>query len=159
MKRNQIAVLVALATLVISIARAGDDEAAKKDLAQLQGEWTMVSGSAGGQPMPGQMVGQMKRVCKGDEITITMAGEIYFKATIILDPTKTPKTIDYQMTQGFSKGKKQLGIYEVEGNRLKSCFGAPDAERPTDFTTKPGDGRTASVWKREKAAATAPEPK
>jgi hypothetical protein len=33
---------------------------------------------------------------------------------------------------------------------VKYCFAAPDAERPTDFTSKPGERRTLSVWKRSK---------
>ena len=141
------------------MAWAEDDQAVKKDLALLQGEWTMVSGSADGQPMPEEMRKQMKRICKGDEATTTMAGTVFIKAKITLDPSKKPKTIDYQMTDGFTKGKKQLGIYEVDGDTFKACFGKPDAERPTDFTSKPGDGRTLSVWKREKSAAPAPEQK
>jgi hypothetical protein len=54
------------------------------------------------------------------------------------------------MTDGFTKGKKQLGIYELDGDTFKSCFGAPGAERPKDFTSQPGDKQTSSVWKREK---------
>ena len=100
--------------------------------------------------MPDQMRTQMKRVCTGDEVTVTMAGQVYLKAKFAVDPSKTPKTIDYQMIDGFTKGKKQLGVYELEGDTFKACFGKPGAERPTDFTSKPGDGRTVSVWKREK---------
>ena len=81
------------------------------------------------------------------------------KAKITIDPSKKPKTIDYQMTDGFTKGKTQLGIYEVDGDTFKSCFGKPGTERPTEFTSKPGDGRTLSVWKREKQAAPTPEQK
>jgi hypothetical protein len=44
----------------------------------------------------------------------------------------------------------------VEGNTFKSCFAKPGTERPTDFTSQPGDGRTLSVWKREKQTAPAP---
>jgi uncharacterized protein (TIGR03067 family) len=109
--------------------------------------------------MPDLLLKQMKRVCKGDEATVTMAGQIYIKAKVTIDPSKQPKTIDYQMTDGFTKGKKQLGIYEVEGETFKSCFGKPDAERPSDFTSKPGDGRTLSVWKRKKPATPAVEQK
>ena len=160
MNRISIAFLISLAAVSISSACGGEEnEAVKKDLAQLQGEWSMVSGSADGQPMPEQMLKQMKRVCKGDEATTTMAGQLYIQAKITIDPSKKPKTIDYQMTGGFTKGKKQLGIYEVDGDRFRSCFGKPGAERPTDFTSKPGDGRTLSVWRREKPATPAPEQK
>ena len=112
MNRISIAFLISLAAVSISSACGGEEnEAVKKDLAQLQGEWSMVSGSADGQPMPEQMLKQMKRVCKGDEATTTMAGQLYIQAKITIDPSKKPKTIDYQMTGGFTKGKKQLGIY------------------------------------------------
>jgi len=142
--------LIWLATVTISSTAAADNEAVKNDMAQLQGEWSMMSGIADGQPMPEEMLKHMKRICKGDETTVTTAGQIFLKAKVTIDPSKKPKTIDYQMTEGPTKGKKQLGIYEVDGDTLKSCFGKPDAERPTDFTSKPGEGRTLSVWKREK---------
>src|SRR6266581_6754345 len=134
--------LIALATFTISLVRAADDEAIKKDLAQLQGEWTIVSASADGQSMSEDMLKQMKRVCKGDEITVTMGDQLYLKAKITIDPSKKPKTIDYEMLDGPTKGKKQLGIYELEGDTVKFCFGSPGSERPPNFTSKPGDGRT-----------------
>ncbi|TAK97003.1 MAG: TIGR03067 domain-containing protein [Verrucomicrobia bacterium] len=159
MKTIQIASLIALVATTLTPAWAEENEAVKKDLARLQGEWSMVSGSADGQTMPEEMRKQMKRVCKGNETTTTMSGQMYLQAKITIDPAKKPKTIDYEMTDGFTKGKKQLGIYEVEGDTFKSCFTKPGAERPTDFTTKPGDGKTVSVWKREKPVAPAPEQK
>ena len=159
MKTRRNALLIGLVVSVISQAWADDSDARKQDMARLQGAWSMVSGSADGQPMPAQMLKQMKRVCKGDEATTTMAGRVYLKAKITIDPSKKPKTIDYQMTEGFTKGKTQLGIYEVEGDTFRSCFAKPGDQRPADFTSNPGDGRTLSVWKREKAATPAPEQK
>lgn len=152
MKKVHKLFILALATATISLARATDDEAVKKDLAHLQGEWTMVSGSADGQPMPDEMRKEMKRVCKGDQITVTMKNQVFLKAKITIDPSKSPKTIDYDMTEGFSKGKKQLGIYELNGDTFKACFNSPGAERPTEF--KAGEGLTLSEWKRQKSAAT-----
>jgi uncharacterized protein (TIGR03067 family) len=153
------AFLVGLTAVSLSTSGAEENDAVKKDMARLQGEWSMVSGSADGQPMPEEMRRQMKRVCKGDETTTTLGGQLFLKAKITVDPSKNPKTIDYQMTDGLTKGKKQLGIYEVDGDLFKSCFGKPGAERPADFTSQPGDGRTVSVWKRDKPAAPAPAPK
>src|SRR6266853_6532078 len=86
MKRIGIAVLIGLAG--VSSARAEENEAAKKDLALLQGEWLMVSGSADGRAMPEDTRKQMKRVCKGDETTTTMGGQIFLKAKITIDPSK-----------------------------------------------------------------------
>jgi uncharacterized protein (TIGR03067 family) len=151
MKAIRNALLITLVAAATSLA--ADNEAAKKDLASLQGEWTMVSGSADGQSMPAETLKQMKRTCKGDEVTVMMGDTVFLKAKFTLDPNKLPKTIDYSMTDGFTKGKQQLGIYELTGDTFKACFGKPGAERPTDFTSKAGEGRTLSVWKREKATS------
>ena len=140
-------ILIGLAAMTISPGRAEDDPAIKTDLARLEGEWSMVSGSADGQPMPETMVAGSKRVCKGDQTSVTVGGQLFMKAKFTLDPSKKPKTIDYLMTGGPTKGKKQLGIYELDGDTVKFCFAAPGSERPTDF--KPGERRTSSVWKRE----------
>ena len=63
-------------------------------------------------------------------------------------PTRPP--IDCTLSEGANKGKMQLGIYELDGDTVKFCFAAPGKDRPTDFTTKPGDTRVLSVWKKEK---------
>lgn len=157
MKTLRNALLIGFAVAAFAPVWTEESGAVKKDMAALQGEWSMVSGSADGQPMPDEMRKQMKRICKGDEATTMMGAQVFLKAKIAIDPSKKPKTIDYQMTEGFTKGKTQLGIYEVDGDTFRSCFAKPGAERPTDFASKPGDGRTLSVWKREKQAA--PEPK
>src|SRR5438445_1018309 len=117
MRMIRIAVLIGLTA--VSSAWAEENEAVKRDLALLQGEWSMVSGSADGQPMPDEMRKQMKRVCKGDETTTTMGGQVFLKAKITIGPSQKPKTIDYQMIEGFTKGKTQLGIYELDGETFK----------------------------------------
>lgn len=153
MKPIRNALAVGVAVFILAAAKAEDSPAVKKDLALLQGEWSMISGMADGYSIPETMLPNSKRVCKGDEITATVAGQLVMKAKITIDPTKKPKTIDYQVIDGPTKGKKHLGIYELAGDTFKSCFGAPGAERPTDFSSKPGDLRTSSVWKRGQATA------
>lgn len=118
--------LIGLAALAISAACAQENEAAKQDVVQLQDEWSMVSGSADGYPMPDTMRTNSKRVCKGDETTVVVGGQLLMKAKFTLDPSKKPKTIDYQMIDGFTKGKQQLGIYQLDGIRLSFVSGRPD---------------------------------
>jgi uncharacterized protein (TIGR03067 family) len=96
------------------------------------------------------MVATGKRVAKDGETTISMSGQLYFKAKFSIDPTKKPKAIDYVMTDGPTKGKTHLGIYELDGDTVKFCFAAPGKDRPTEFTAKDGSQNTLSVWKREK---------
>ena len=150
-KKLTITAVALLCAFLALGARLSDDDSSKKDLAALQGEWTMVSGENSGTQFPAEVAKTGKRVCKGDELTVTFGGMTIIKATITLDATKDPKTIDYKLTDGPSKGKVQLGIYELKDDTFKSCFAAPDHERPTAFETKAGDGRTMSVWKRENA--------
>src|SRR3954468_23823996 len=108
MKTIKIRLLTILIAMIISSAWTEESDAIKKDMARLQGEWSMVSGLADGQAMPPEMAKQMKRVCKGDVTTTKMGEEVFMKAKFAIDPSKTPKTIDYQMIDGLTKGKKQL---------------------------------------------------
>ena len=145
---QRFAFILVLLTLNTATVRGAENDAAKKDIAQLQGEWTMISGTADGQPMPEAMLRGARRVCKDDVTTVMVGGELFMKARFILNPSKNPKTIDYQVIDGPTKGKTQLGIYQIDRDRVKFCFGGVGAERPQEFSTKPGDGRTSSVWKR-----------
>jgi uncharacterized protein (TIGR03067 family) len=143
--------LTALVLAVLApVGAAGAQDALKKEMAQLEGEWSMVSGQANGAAMPEAFVNSGKRVATDGETTITFGGQVNFKAKFSIDPTKKPKAIDYTMTEGPTKGRTHLGIYELDGDTVRFCFAAPGADRPTDFTAEEGSRRTLSVWKREK---------
>jgi uncharacterized protein (TIGR03067 family) len=140
---------VLVATALASFVAAAESDESKADLAKMQGEWSMVSGSADGFEIPDEIRATAKRVCKENETVVTFGTQLILQATFTVDPTKKPKTIDYKATDGPTKGKTHLGIYEIDGNTIRYCFAAPDAERPSDFTSKPGERHTLSVWKRK----------
>jgi uncharacterized protein (TIGR03067 family) len=148
MKILNYTLLIGIAALWIGHVNAAEGDAARVEMTLLQGQWTMVSGVTDGKPTPEKIIPESKRTCRGDEVTITMAGVLAMKAKITIDPTKKPKTIDYKVTEGPNQGKKLLGIYEVDKETFKTCYGPPGGDRPTDFTSKRGDNRTLSVWKR-----------
>jgi uncharacterized protein (TIGR03067 family) len=145
--RTSVWLLPAVALLVAADAA---QEAVKKDLEQLQGEWSMVSGESNGQEFADQVFKTAKRVCKGNETTVTVGERLILKATITINPSKEPKNIDYDVREGDTKGRIIRGIYELDGDTVKFCFSAPGGERPTDFTAKAGSNRTLSTWKRTK---------
>jgi uncharacterized protein (TIGR03067 family) len=141
-------VIVALTAAAFLAGADAPPDTAKAEMARLEGEWSMVSGEIDGQPMPEDYRKGAKRVARGGETAVTIGGRVFLKARYAVDPSKAPKAIDYAMTDGPTKGKTQLGIYEWDGDTVKFCFAAPGRDRPADFTSKAGSGRTLSVWKR-----------
>jgi uncharacterized protein (TIGR03067 family) len=124
---------------------AADD---KEDMDRFEGEWSGVSLVLNGQVLPADFVKSFRRVVKGNETTVLNGGQVILKATYTVDASKSPRTIDYQITLGPDKGKMQLGIYEFEGETVKVCLSQPGSDRPTEFASKAGDGRTFGVWKK-----------
>lgn len=144
----RIAISLVAATLLLGADAPAD--AVKKDMALLEGEWSMVSGERDGQRIPDDYVKNGKRVSKDGETSVTFGEMLLMKAMFTIDPGKKPKEIDYMVTDGANKGRKQLGIYEIDGDTAKFCFAAPDGKRPTEFTAKEGSNCTLSVWKKNK---------
>ena len=120
-------------------AAPGEEDAAK-DLAKLQGKWKLVEEDLDGKvtkSADGHVIGFEKEV----EINYDADGGVAAKATIKLDPSKSPKAID--MTIVFivllpdKKGDTFRGIYQLEGDELKLALPIlPSRQRPKEFTTK-----------------------
>jgi len=142
------ATVLAIAVLVLAGAAGGQD-AAKQEMTRLEGTWSMVSGQANGVAMPEELVRGGKRAAKDGETIITIGGQVYFKARFRIDPSQKPGAIDYTMTEGPTKGKTHLGIYELDGDTVTFCFAAPGQQRPKELTAPAGSQRTLSVWKRD----------
>lgn len=142
--------LVAVVALSCLLGAEPPADAVKKELARLDGEWVMVSGERDGQALPEEYVKTATRVARDGVSTVTIAGMVVMKSKYTIDPTKKPKAIDFEATEGEAAGKKIQAIYELDGDTLKFCLSASDRDRPTDFTAKDGSGRTLSVWKRAK---------
>ena len=116
------------------------------EIAEHGGDWAMVSLDQSGKPaVPAEYLHYGRRVVNGDDLAVTMNGQTMLKASFTVDVSTKPKSIDYTLAHG---GKKQLGIYEFDGDTARYCMAAPGDARPTDFATKTGDGRTLSVWKK-----------
>ena len=120
---------------------AADEHA--EPVAELEGDWFMVSCRQDGQPMDAGFVKTAKREFRGNMTTLTVGGRPVMKSRFTADPAR--KTIEYA-------DLRQHGIYKVSGDTLRTCL-VPDGEtRPTDFTAAPGDGRLVSEWKRKRGS-------
>ena len=135
------------------------EDAAKKDLAALQGNWEIAEKEFMSKKASKEEVALLKgpMIIKGNTVRqwADDAGvkSIVSESTFTLDPTVKPKAVDFTFTAGMFKGEKTPAIYEVEGDTLRICYAMlvdRQQERPTAFAGK-GDGKALLLsYKRVK---------
>jgi uncharacterized protein (TIGR03067 family) len=126
-----------------------DEKPIKGDLAKFQGSWLAPAGD-------------------NDEVIITMTvkvnaytaswdsgdgTKVELKGELRVNEKATPnKTIDYFNTQrnDGEDARDNLGIYEIDGDKIKVCVGAPGAERPTEFKKGEGGSIHLLIFTRKK---------
>jgi uncharacterized protein (TIGR03067 family) len=116
------------------------DEAARQELKALQGKWKAVAVEIAGNSLPrDSFPAYIWEIQEDGKTTAHMPGGD-FPVAISVDPKKSPRTfVNLHLGKGEFTGKKQYGIYKLEGDKLTVCQappGAPENERPTDFNTK-----------------------
>jgi uncharacterized protein (TIGR03067 family) len=141
--------LLSLPLFVLLAGFAFAQGEAKNDLDKFQGNWAVESVIVEGEELPAEVVKVFKMSFKDDNYTV-MIGQDKTEGTFRLDPSKNPKTIDIVPDNGPDRGKKQLGIYTFDGDKIKICAAMPGKERPTNFETKDKIGYTVMILRREK---------
>src|SRR5439155_19869455 len=132
----------ACAMRILLIAVAGlallptQDNAAKKDLAAMEGTWTLVGMEVDGQELPAEKLQGTVLTIRGNKYGLVTRGKQH-DVEISLNPGETPKEIDMKFLHGPNKDRVGRGTYHLEGNALKICCGLdPQEERPASFKTE-----------------------
>ncbi len=127
---------------------------AKPDQELIQGTWIVVSAEDGGKLAN---PGKGKLVVTKDKIAVYKdrdLDQIEMEGTFQLGATKKPKWIDLTAKSPSSnEERKMLGIYELDGDRLKICLNERSGgERSTDFVSQAGTPNDLLfILKRENA--------
>jgi uncharacterized protein (TIGR03067 family) len=135
--QRTICVLVVLATPLL--LAAGNDDDVRKELKALQGKWKAVALEVGGNALPKEAVPDFTYIIGADGKATGKTAKNEYAATMTVNPKKDPKTIDNVHESGAQKGKKQYGVYKLEGDKLTVCMTPPgraEGDRPKDFATK-----------------------
>jgi len=128
--------------LLIAIPAWADDK--KLDSAAIEGVWEVVSTTYDGK----EVAAKGRTLVFGEKKFTTFIGDKKKRAVAFtLDPSTDPKRID--MDRGDKDGKA-LGIYEIDMDQLKLCYGEPGAERPKAFESKPGKKVFLIILRRAK---------
>jgi uncharacterized protein (TIGR03067 family) len=141
-----------MAGLVVLISAVSAQEQTD-DFKKLQGTWALVSVEPVAKKLSQEDLDRIKFIFKDTSLTITglipkdsdpkkYKGVESFK----IDPSKKPKEIDLKLTDGDVR----LGLYELDGDNLKICFGI-ERMRPTKVAVDPSR-KDVQLWvlKRQK---------
>jgi uncharacterized protein (TIGR03067 family) len=133
-------ILFLLALLIMpSLLDDKPDDEVQKDLKALQGTWKTVAMEAGGKPLPKDQLIDFTIVVAADGKSTGRMPQGPFQFTMTVNPKKTPKQLENLHESGEQKGKKQYGVYKLEGDKFTVCVtarGAAESTRPKDFNTK-----------------------
>ena len=138
--------------IVLTLAVIAAEDPKKKDDAQaFQGNWSLVAIKTGGKPAPEALIENFR--CKFEEKTYnnTIAGQVVEEGSYTIDPAKSPKAVDFDIKKGHDQGKKQLGIYKIEGDKLTLVLSeAGSTTRPDSFKIEAGSPLLEVVLERLK---------
>ncbi|HZZ79542.1 MAG TPA: TIGR03067 domain-containing protein [Gemmataceae bacterium] len=84
---------------------------------------------------------------KENEMSWTGVSTGDVKVSFTIDPTTSPKRIDFTFLDGPQKGQKCLGIYRIKGGSLWVCLQDPGMKvgRPTDFSYDASEARSLLI--------------
>src|SRR5437899_11030226 len=112
-----------LLTVVAGLALLpAQDNAAKKDLAAMEGTWTLAGMEVDGKEVPADKLQGATLTIRGNKYALVTRGKQH-DVEISLDPGKTPKGIDMKFLDGPNKDRVGKGIYQLDANTLKICRG------------------------------------
>jgi RNA polymerase sigma factor (sigma-70 family) len=141
-----VAMLVLLGGLGLLITRAAYPAAVvdtRTDLEKLQGDWAATDVKFDGNEVAADTMSNLQ--FRGDEVNWPADSQCKLEATA------ERKQIDLTCHLLGPPNNFMLGIYEINGDELKLCFGPPGGDRATSFEAPKGSGRTLMTLKHRPA--------
>jgi uncharacterized protein (TIGR03067 family) len=124
------------------------EDLVQAELAKLEGTWKAVSCQIDGEEAPAEAIASMSTVkVKGSEYSFSSGQK--GKITMI-DPTTSPKTVDYKNDGDDDELTTQTGIYKLEGDTFIDCITFGGKDRPKEFISKKGTGHILTKYERVK---------
>ncbi len=133
--------MLAVAVLgLVSWTYAQDKDKVAEEDKKFEGTWIVTAMEIRGNKADAQNFENMTFTFKGKKYEQKNGDELVEAGTQDLDPSKSPKHMDVNVTEGETKGQKQLAIYEIDGDKCKMCFAQHgEKDRPSKFDTKDTD--------------------
>lgn len=138
-----------LAAFPLRRARGDDskEEAVKKEFLAIEGRWRAASVEIDGNRLGDDEAKKFTfEQGRDGEWELIVDGSELARGTTSVDPTQTPKTIDFVTTGGSNAGDRTYGIYEITGTTWRICNAQAGRPRPAEFSAPAGSGRMLIVF-------------
>jgi uncharacterized protein (TIGR03067 family) len=137
--------MVCCSALLLCLEMALAQDAGQGEQQKLQGSWQVLRYEYDGND---QNTEDIRLVIAPGQIVIKdKQGDKTIRYT--LDAGAKPKTIDLTRTVNGSQ-LQMTGIYQLDGDTLRICFGEKEQARPTEFSSPKGSRLTLFVLRRVK---------
>jgi uncharacterized protein (TIGR03067 family) len=120
------------------------ETAQEQEFAALQGTWVPLHYEERGEKGNAEFT---RHIIKGDKVTVQVKGATVAEGKVVLDPTKNPKHLDFQLTSG----QTHMIIYVRAGDHIIYCGNRDGTTRPAEFTSGTANGgEYLMAWKIER---------
>lgn len=132
--------LALLSTVLVAADKHKDTGA--QDRQKLQGTWQFLQELHGDSDTSDEGK-HCQFIFDGDKFTVKKDDKAILDRTFTIDATKSPAQIDLKVLKDDEDertGQTSLGIYQLDGDKLKLCACEPSRDvRPVEFVTKGAD--------------------
>ncbi len=122
----------------VLLAGAGQDDAAARELAGLEGVWRFATVAVNGTEHPAPPFDTNKLIIAKGGRYVIVQGPRVTHGVIQLDPTASPKHYDVTVTGGRARGLVTRGVYELDGETYRICLPLDGKTRPATVRSQPG---------------------
>ena len=147
---KNLAVALVCFGLCAAFVSAGGEPKKKVSGPSIEGSWVGVGGISDGKKAPAEIFEKLMLTVtmKAGKYAVTIQGKEIESGSYKISGDKSPYNLDIDVAEGMDKGKKQVGIVQVEGDNMTVAFAkAGGTDRPKNFEGASGE---VTMLKRKK---------
>jgi len=125
----------------------GSSDSKLDSVQSLQGVWRVKDSVIDGVAVPIENISNIVVTVKSNSYVVANP-DGQDSGTFTADSSKQPSQMDIHPAEGPNAGQTILGIYELDGDRLRVCYGPAGSPRPAAFDAPAGSGRLLATYYR-----------